>query len=173
MRFWNPFVTWVIILALVSSQVAAAQDMGTGLTPSRDFVSGKTGVGNEYVSGEYPGAVLMRVNLWGAVGKPGIHFVPAQTDLISLLSYAGGPSESARLSGIYIKRWVAGKESLIQVDAEDILKGTEAKAPILQANDIIVVPKSRPLLSQDTVAVVGFLTSVLSLLALSMVYLKK
>ena len=40
--------------------------------------------GAEYVSGNQPGTVLMRVNLWGAVNRPGIHHIPIKTDLMSL-----------------------------------------------------------------------------------------
>src|SRR5207244_1830868 len=60
--------------------------------------------GNEFVSGDTPGAVLMKVNLWGAVNRPGIHYVPLRTDLVTLLSYAGGPMPNAEMDQMLIKR---------------------------------------------------------------------
>src|SRR4051812_16725778 len=111
---------WIAIALIFSffSMSAFSQDLTSGLAVSKELGSGRMGSGSEFVSGDYPGAVLMRVNLWGAVGKPGIHFVPAQTDLVTLLSFAGGPSEAAKMSGLYIKRWTSGKEFVIEVNAE-------------------------------------------------------
>ncbi|MBI2711874.1 MAG: hypothetical protein HYX41_03265 [Bdellovibrio sp.] len=152
---------------------ARADDLTTGLSVSKDLGSMKAGQGSEFISGDYPGAVLMRVNLWGAVGKPGIHFVPTQTDLITLMSYAGGPTESAKLGGVYIKRWSRGKEIVLDVDAEDLLEGTGTKPPILQANDVVVIPQKKPIISQDMGVLVSFVASVLSIVAVGIVLTRK
>ena len=44
--------------------------------------------------------ILVPVNIWGFVRLPGQYFVPNNTDLISLLSFAGGPTEDAKISNI-------------------------------------------------------------------------
>ena len=41
--------------------------------------------------------LLMRVNIWGFVRKPGQYMVPTDTDLICLMSFAGGPAEQAKI----------------------------------------------------------------------------
>lgn len=46
----------------------------------------------------------MRVNIWGFVRKPGQYMVPTDTDLISLMSFAGGPVEQAKIKSIKIVR---------------------------------------------------------------------
>ena len=46
--------------------------------------------------------LLMRVNIWGFVKKPGQYMVPTDTDLISLMSFAGGPVEQAKIKSIKI-----------------------------------------------------------------------
>jgi hypothetical protein len=44
--------------------------------------------------------LLVPVNIWGFVRLPGQYFVPNNTNLIALLSFAGGPSEDAKISNI-------------------------------------------------------------------------
>jgi len=48
--------------------------------------------------------LLIKVNIWGFVQKPGQYMVPSGTDLISLISFAGGPREQANLKRIKIIR---------------------------------------------------------------------
>jgi hypothetical protein len=50
------------------------------------------------------GELLMRINIWGFVRKPGQYMVPTNTDLISLISFAGGPVEQAKVKAIKIVR---------------------------------------------------------------------
>lgn len=51
-----------------------------------------------------PGELTMTVNLWGFVKIPGRYEVPSSTDLVQLLSYAGGPVQFAKLSEVKITR---------------------------------------------------------------------
>lgn len=48
--------------------------------------------------------LLIKVNIWGFVQKPGQYMVPNGTDLISLISFAGGPREQAKLKSIKVIR---------------------------------------------------------------------
>lgn len=48
--------------------------------------------------------LLIKVNIWGFVQKPGQYMVPNGTDLISLISFAGGPKEQAKLKNIKVIR---------------------------------------------------------------------
>jgi hypothetical protein len=59
--------------------------------------------GAQYFLGEAD-ELLMRVNIWGFVRKPGQYMVPTDTDLISLMSFAGGPVEQAKIKSIRIVR---------------------------------------------------------------------
>lgn len=59
--------------------------------------------GAQYFLGEKD-ELLMRVNIWGFVRKPGQYMVPTDTDLISLMSFAGGPVEEAKIKSIKIVR---------------------------------------------------------------------
>src|SRR5574341_949739 len=48
--------------------------------------------------------VLIKVNIWGYGRRPGQYMVPKDTDLISLISFAGGPLDQARMKKIKIIR---------------------------------------------------------------------
>ncbi len=48
--------------------------------------------------------LLIKVNIWGFVRKPGQYMVPKNTDLISLISFAGGPIEQAKINKVKIIR---------------------------------------------------------------------
>ncbi len=48
--------------------------------------------------------LLIKVNVWGFVQNPGQYMVPNGTDLISLISFAGGPREQAKLNKVKLIR---------------------------------------------------------------------
>jgi len=87
--------------------------------------------------------VLMAVNIWGFVGKPGQYMVPYGTDLISLLSYAGGPREEAKIKSIKVVRGGDGEEQqgeVIEVNVKEFLeKGNNKSIPTLKPGDTVVV----------------------------------
>jgi hypothetical protein len=57
----------------------------------------------QYYLGEQD-ELLIKVNIWGLVRRPGQYMVPKDTDLISLISFAGGPLDEARMKKIKIIR---------------------------------------------------------------------
>lgn len=118
--------------------------------------------GHDFISGAQPGDVLIKINLWGAVHKPGIHRVPAKTDLLSLMSYAGGPKDNAILDEVTIKRDLGKTQKLITVNLEDLVKGASHHQINLAPNDVIVVPASKPLVSQDTLTIISVTSIILS-----------
>lgn len=86
----------------------------------------------------------MAVNVWGFVHRPGQYMVPYETDLISLISFAGGPREEARIKSIKVVR--AGKGSKPQVIDVDVKKflddGLLDGIPVLKPGDTVVVSGS-------------------------------
>ncbi len=167
MNFLKPFILVLSFSLALLPASAAAEEMGTAL--SKDLLGNK---GAEFVSGDFPGAVMMKINIWGDVEKPGIHYVPAKTDLITLLSYAGGPGDSAILDDVTIRRTVGGKQTIIDVDVESLLDNPKASFPTLEANDTIVIPKSTPLFSQNTMQMITVVAGLLSI-TLGSLILKK
>ena len=89
--------------------------------------------------------LLIRVNIWGFVNKPGQYMVPSETDLISLLSYAGGPAPFAKLSQIKIIRKTAANENeeLIEINVKEYIDTGEVRIPALKPDDTIIVKASK------------------------------
>ena len=87
--------------------------------------------------------LLMQVNVWGEVKNPGTFQVPDNTDLISLLSFAGGPTEGAKLSRVKLIRSFSPRKEVRIMNVEKYLKkGNHEEVPIIKPGDTIVVPKS-------------------------------
>lgn len=90
--------------------------------------------------------LLIKVNIWGFVMKPGQYLVPSETDLISLISYAGGPAKGAKLSSIKIvhKNETDDDESIEKINVNDYLKsGDESMVPRLKPGDTVVISGSK------------------------------
>jgi hypothetical protein len=85
--------------------------------------------------------LLIPVNIWGFVQKPGQYMVPTNTDLISLLSYAGGPTADAKISNIKIVRSDPRRGSQVwKVDVKRYIDTADSLLiPPLKPNDTIIV----------------------------------
>jgi hypothetical protein len=156
MKIWmyRIFISLIINCFFISQAQAAGKFYNSNLM--------NKSAGHDYISGAQAGDVLIKVNLWGAVHQPGIHSIPAKTDLLTLLSYAGGPTDKAILDEVTIKRDLGSSRKLIRVDMEALVKGSSHHHIDLAPNDVIVVPAKDPLISQDTLAVVGLSSLILS-----------
>jgi NADH:ubiquinone oxidoreductase subunit F (NADH-binding) len=108
-------------------------DMGT-------FKSGASSASYYYIS--KPGEITMAVNLWGHVRNPGRYEVPISTDIVQLVSYAGGPTSDADLSSVKISRVVRGVDVARTVAFEvnlDHLDKLDEKARRLEPGDTISI----------------------------------
>ena len=86
--------------------------------------------------------LLIKVNIWGFVKLPGQYLVPSDTDLISLISYAGGPLEQARINKVKLIRTMGTNsgERVIEVNVKKFLEtGDMSLNPQLMPNDTIIV----------------------------------
>lgn len=160
------FVSLLLIL-MTAGGPALAQGNPSGLLLRKELET--SGRGSEYVAGDYPGAVLMSVNLWGSVQRPGIYHVPVKTDLLTLLSYAGGPSSKAILDDVRIKRRTGPKQKLLEVDVDDLLSSTELPSPTLEANDIIHIPETEPAVGDNTMRTIAFISGILGIVTAGLV----
>jgi competence protein ComEA len=125
---------------------------------------------DEFFSEDYQGEILVPVHLLGAVGRPGVYHLPKQTDIIRLLSLAGGTRSDANLEDISIKRRNGESEKLIEINLKDLVKDVGSHKPInLEANDVILVTPQSPAVSNNLVNVVGFAASLLGLVVSSIV----
>jgi hypothetical protein len=83
------------------------------------------------------------VYIWGQVSKPGLYIVPDDTDLITLMSLAGGPTENAKLKTIRIVRqdFTTGSKEIVWVDMKKYIEKENEKVeiPILKPGDTIII----------------------------------
>jgi hypothetical protein len=78
--------------------------------------------------------------IWGQVKKPGLHIIPDDTNLLTLISLAGGPTEDAKLNKVRIVRPLAEGDKVIWVDIEQYLEtGDETLIPQLMPGDTVVI----------------------------------
>src|SRR5262245_62577333 len=87
---WLPFWPMLLLVACLGPGVAFAQER------------------SGYLPGEHQGLEMM-VHIIGEVQKPGEYRVPDQTDLLQLLSKAGGPTQFSRLSAVSVRRMSGGR----------------------------------------------------------------
>lgn len=135
---------------LFMTQNAFAKDLVSSFELMQNESLTRYTTGNEFIAGQEPGTVMMRVNLWGAVRKPGIHHIPVKTDLISLMSYAGGPNDNAIMDEVVIKRNQGKKQTKVTIDLSQVIHGENQYDLTLQPEDIIIVEAKKPWVSQDT-----------------------
>ena len=84
--------------------------------------------------------LLINVNLWGHVHRPGIYSIPSSFGIIDLLSSAGGPLKTARLNDV---RVIRKNQEVIKVNIAEFIKtGNKDLLVPLQPGDVIIVPGS-------------------------------
>ncbi len=88
---------------------------------------------SDYILGDEE-RLEMVVAIWGEVRNPGEHRVPYNMNLVELISVAGGPTRSARLSKVQLTRqasqWSISPEmmdNIIQDSENDTLQDAELK----------------------------------------------
>lgn len=92
--------------------------------------------------GTRSGVEKLKINtyVWGQVYKPGLYVVPDDTDLLTLISLAGGPREDAKLTKIRIIRPTGKGERVIMINLKKYMEtGDETLIPVLQPGDTVVV----------------------------------
>jgi len=131
---------FVLILVFIITNIYA-QDMDNlmNFQPGRSTTSTFSDRPAQYILGSGD-ILLVTVNLWGHVQRPGIYSVPSSYTLIDLISSAGGPLKTARLNDV---RVVRKNTDVIQIDVERFLKtGDITLLPVLQPGDTIIVAGS-------------------------------
>jgi hypothetical protein len=96
-----------------------------------------------YVQSESESQLQIKVYIWGQVLRPGLYQVPDNTDLVALLSFAGGPTEEARLTMVRIVRGDPDNQEVLEINVKNFLKnGQVNEIPVLKPGDTVVVSGS-------------------------------
>jgi protein involved in polysaccharide export with SLBB domain len=117
----------ILLLAIMMVAVVFAQEQTTD--PSAKFS------GDQYA---FP------VKVWGEVVRPGIYDVPIGYDLLSILSLAGGPINSAKLTNVKVirgHRLTQDEPIVVYVDLDKYIEtGDESLIPEIRMGDTIMIP---------------------------------
>lgn len=87
--------------------------------------------------------LLMNVQIWGQVKNPGLYSLPEGSDIATLVSLAGGPTEHADLSGIKIIRKGIKSDSLFSVNMKKAMLDGEKEKTVLKPGDIVEIMPSK------------------------------
>jgi len=115
-----------------------------------------------YFTDEF-GNILMNVNVWGHVNKPGRHVVYDGIDLATLLSTVGGPKSGANMKKIRLFREIEdeNKKLIYEINLEKFLKtGNREDFIKVMPNDTFVVPQT---VTNYVMSQVGTLNTFLSM----------
>jgi protein involved in polysaccharide export with SLBB domain len=126
----------VIIFLIILLTISLSGQIQPSLPATRSDAS-------RYVLSAKSDALLMTVKVWGEVQKPGLYDVPIGTDLVELISSAGGPTSRAKLSKVKIIHTPtnASENSVSIVNIKDFLDTGNAENIVeIKSNDTIVVP---------------------------------
>jgi hypothetical protein len=114
-----------------------AQTSQSGLAPTLPSASAAS-----YYYIAKPGELTMQVNLWGFVKNPGRYEVPSSTDLIQLISFAGGPVQYAKLDEVKLTRLIlndsTGRKREIVFDLEHLDKLDQSSLALYPGDTIFI-----------------------------------
>ena len=129
---------WMIAVLLIASAFLVAQ------TQSNQYQAMNNSSAYFY-SGSLNNTEQLKIYtyIWGQVKKTGLYIVPDNTDLLALISLAGGPTEDAKLSKIRIIRPTTDGEKIIFVNLKKYIEsGDETLIPVMQPGDTVIMSGS-------------------------------
>ena len=146
---------FLILITVLFTLPCLAQDesvMQFGDRPAQYILGGKD-------------VLLINVNLWGHVQRPGIYSIPSTYGLIDLISSAGGPLKTARLSEVRIIR---SNQTVLSINIDRFIKTADSKLlPVLQPGDTIVVSGSVTDMFTRVIAVLRDIAIILNVIYLT------
>ncbi|MBC7458430.1 MAG: SLBB domain-containing protein [Bdellovibrionaceae bacterium] len=148
------------ILCITLSQILILQSSALAQSTSSFFEVKEPPRAAEYIFRSAPKETLIGVQLLGAVKNPGVYYIPPTTDLLKLLSLAGG-EQDADLTEIIVRKVDPATVGVYELDMKRLMKTTGGKQFKLTQDDFIYVPKKESWISSD----VSRTVSILSLLA--------
>jgi len=138
-----------------------------------DSISQDYRLNQQYQSGDRPAqyilgtndVLLISINLWGHVQRPGIYSIPSSFGLVDLLSSAGGPLKTARLNDV---RLIRKNQEVIKVNLKEFMKtGNKDLLVPLQPGDLVIVSGSAFDMFAQIVAVARDIAIILNLIVLT------
>jgi protein involved in polysaccharide export with SLBB domain len=169
--FVQRVLRYVMAVVFSLSSIAFAQSQETGLLG--DIKQPQQA--SEYIFRSSPKESLISVQLLGGVSRPGIYYVPPSTDLLKLITLAGGSNGSGDMSEILVRKiepktWAEIKSKAVteyqgayEVDGEKVIKYGGAKQLKLAQDDFVYVPQKSYMVSSDAARTITLVSVVLGI----------
>ncbi len=118
-----------------------------------------------------PDKMNIKVSVWGFVKFPGRYIVPMNTTVIDLISFAGGPTDAAKLEDMRLYRTLEDSTyKIFNFNFNELLWEKEVKKlvmpPQLLASDVVVLPGEPRLYFKDYLGLTLSVTSTVISLAI-------
>jgi hypothetical protein len=139
-----------ILITLIAASGASAQPRTDQKQPPIQQPPAQPTSQDKYLMG-LESRLEIVVHVMGEVERPGEYRVTDDTDVLELISKAGGPTRFANMSGIRLRRvepvgaaQLAGGENLVELDLSAFLKNeNEPAPPLLYPGDVVTVPRNK------------------------------
>jgi len=122
-------INYSVLLIMLVVNISWAQGFNTG-SGTATIQSGKS-------------VVTFPVQIWGEVARPGVYDVPSGSDFLAAISYAGGPTDMAKLTDVRLIRakMLEGESTpMVKIDVEAYLvSGDKKNLPEIRPGDTIIV----------------------------------
>jgi hypothetical protein len=165
MKLFMVFLTFITSV----SQAAAQNDLGlVGDIRAPQQAS-------EYIYRSSPKESLISVQLLGAIQKPGVYYVPTNTDLLKLLTLAGGSTNGGDLTDVMVRKTEPQKWADIhskaldehrgtyEVDIQQLIKLGGSSDLKMNHDDLVYVPPREALVSPETSRSITILSVIMSI----------
>jgi protein involved in polysaccharide export with SLBB domain len=155
-----------VLILMAAIPVCAQVPTETELSSSKQANQSRPG----YFYYAKPYEVTMTVNLWGEVPQQGVYVIPTNTDIVQLISFAGGPKERSNIDEVLLYRSTGRKDTKTRqemtINLRDILEGKSPTVP-LSPGDMIVVKRIPDSLTWQDVLIILNTTATLGVLGVS------
>lgn len=130
----------------------------------------------EYIFRNSPRDNLITIQVFGSVARPGMYYVPEDTDLMKLLTLAGGVVNSSELDEVVVRKlegraWRSVNSKYVDqrndqtyvVDVDKMLKNSPSVKPLkMSHDDFVYVPQKESWISNDFSKVVSLVSVILT-----------
>ncbi|HEY8271570.1 MAG TPA: SLBB domain-containing protein, partial [Pseudobdellovibrionaceae bacterium] len=130
---------------------------------------------SEYIFRSSPKESLISIQLLGEVQKPGIYYVPSNTDLLKVLTLAGGSTHGGNISEVMVRKnepekWatlrsqaLAEHRGTYEVDLEELIRRGGSDSLKMNHDDLVYVPPREAMFSPETTKTVTLVSVIMSI----------
>ena len=155
------FQSRLFIILLMSVQLTAQYQSNKNIVTKPQY-----NVSSERFFTDESGTILMNVNVWGHVNRPGRHMVFDGIDIATLLSVVGGPKSGAKLNKVKIFREVPDESGRLvyTINIAKFLKtGDRSEFIKIMPNDTFIIPQKTSSYMMEQVGTINTVLSILNI----------